>query len=431
MEGLSRVTYDQDKIENAESDIGFLVKHTLDRGLNDGVDTAALLNFRIPPDHERYTDLNSVYLKLDLKVTRANGAAMAAAEDQIFLDPLGIHSLFSSCEVSFNGVAVSNMSSYPYTSKLLRYFGSSFDVRENVWDSMDASWSQPLVGTSNVTIPNAAGQTFTQPRAVIANSMTVTLYGRINADVFTSARQFLPPGIGIGIDLRRSRHTFSLLSAGPTTRNYDVNLLSASVFARRYRLGSAPRLPDHPHLVFNRLESKVQSIPAGSNVWTWHDCLNGGTLPNRIYLGFVTQQSLHGHLNHVGTYFEPLNLSSLNVKVDGRDVLVEPIRVHYERNNDQSVPASNRDKEGFLSIMETLGLVGDQMQSLRLKYNEWQEGMTIYAIELGKSGEMANTTGKSLDLELSFGEGGTYAAACLMLFTEKTETVPLTPIRRL
>ena len=431
MEGIGKLGYAQDKVANVESDIGYLVKHTLDTGINDGADTTAILNFKIPADHEHYTDLNSIYMKISLQLMRANGDAIGN-DDEVFLDPLGIQSLFSSCDVTFNDEIVSSMTRYPFTSKLLRYFGSSFDVRENVWDSMDGSWSQPM-NTSAIAYSVAAGMTFTQQRNPFAQSAIVTLYGRVNADVFTSARQFLPPGISIGVELRRGRSHFSLISSKTTNRNYFAKMVTASVYARRYSIKAAPKLPDNPHLIFNRLETKIQSIPKDTTVWSWRDCLNGAALPNRIYLGFVTQQSLHGHLNHVGTYFEPLNLNSLNLKVDGKDVLVEPVRVEFGRSTDNSQTNINdsKDKEGFLTIMETLGLVSNQNQALRLKYLEWQKGMTVYAIELGKCGEMESTTGKSLDIDLTFSGTGTYASSCAMLFTEKTQTLALNPKRRL
>ena len=102
--------------------------------------------------------------------------------------------------------------------------------------------------------------------------------------------------------------------------------------------------------------------------------------------------------------------------------MIEPIQTRFTR--DATTGKFDMDEtdasEGFLSIAEVMGLVSDQTQSLRINYATYLQGMTIYAVELGKCGEKSGSSGY-VDLELTFNEGGAELDACCLLFTEKTE----------
>jgi hypothetical protein len=100
---------------------------------------------------------------------------------------------------------------------------------------------------------------------------------------------------------------------------------------------------------------------------------------------------------------------------------VEPIRAKFTREVGGKLKMAKTDAmEGFLTIAEVLNLVSDQTQSLRLNYASYLQGMTVYAIELGKVGEKSGTSG-CLDLELTFGTDGAEHDACVMIFTEKSD----------
>ena len=110
------------------------MKSTLDKGLEGGV-----LSWRIPGDPERYSDLNKTFMRVSFRVTRKDGTVLTD-EDKPFLDPQGIHALFSSCEVAFNGFSVSMMRQYPFTTALARSLATTKAVRDDCWDYLDGSW---------------------------------------------------------------------------------------------------------------------------------------------------------------------------------------------------------------------------------------------------------------------------------------------------
>ena len=412
MEGVDKLNYTKEA--SAQPEFTHTVKQTISQGLNDG----GVLSFRVPADPERFTDLNTILLRLELGVVKSDGTAFAAG-NKVFLDAGGMHSLFSSCEVRFNDKVVSTMTLYPYTTAVSRYLGSSASVRDGIWDTLDGTWSIQNK-KSDMTRQDAQLASTSKHARVQGNAV---LIGRIYSDVLMSSRQYLPPGVTLGIDLRRAPEAFSLTSHEDIACKAKIQ--SASIYVQRTLLRNSNVPREGMNLTFNRLEARLMSIAEGSGVFRWLNCLNNGPLPNRIYIGFVAQSSLYGHIRQLSTYFENLNLSSLNMKLNGRDLLVEPIKVRFRRTAQNEVDDESDGTMGFLSIAEVLNQVGDQTTPLRLSYAYYMRGVTLYAIELNKCGEMGGGSG-SLDLELFFGEGGAAMNGCVMLFTEVTETTSIT-----
>jgi hypothetical protein len=189
----------------------------------------------------------------------------------------------------------------------------------------------------------------------------------------------------------------------------------------------AEQLKGGANIVYNRLDTRVMTVPKGGTIFRWLNVLNGDSLPNRIYLGFVGQDSFYGKMNQSSTYFERLNVTSVNFKLLGRDLLVEPIRVKWATNDAGEIDAANSDgMNGYLSIVEVLDLPRDDSGAIKLDYVAYRDGITFYAVELGKVGEQSGTSG-NLDLEVTFGEGGAEMEACAILFTERTQTAQIRP----
>ena len=250
--------------------------------------------------------------------------------------------------------------------------------------------------------------------------------GRIYSDVLMSSRQYLPPGVLLSIHLRRAPEAFSLLS-NKDELSYMMVIKSASVYIRRHRLPDAltkqvlSSIRGGQSLTFNRLETRLMSIPRTSTMFLWPNLLNGTPLPNRIYVAFVSHASLYGSQTRHSTYFENLNLATLNLKLNGRDLLVDPIRTKFVASANGEVDTSkSKWNEGLLSVVEVLNQVSDQTSPLRLSSDMYIKGMSIYAIELSMCGEESGNPG-NLDLELTFGEGGTPNDAAVLVFSEKTD----------
>ena len=419
MEGLNKLDYSIPDTGAVETDIVQTLRFQLSQGLDD----ESVLSWRIPADPTRFTDLNTILLRLE--VTLQLDGADPPDGRQACLDENGMHSIFSSCDVRFNDVVVSSMQSYPYTSKLCRMLGASSDVREKVWDTLDGTRSPELKKSNTQT--NDAGAI-----AVIKSHMDriekkAILIGRVYSDVLMSARQFLPPGVSLGIDLRRAPDAFALMSNA--AHSFKLHISNASLYVTRLRLRPSlvPKALDESgsSIAFNRLETRMITIPKGSKNFWFLNCLNNGPLPNRIYVAFVEQTSAFGTVTQASTFFENLGISRLNVKHNGRDVLVEPISTKFE-NNANGIDTSKSDaSNGYLSLVSVFDQVRDQLGPVRLTYSQYLKGNTIFAVELGKWGE--SQSNGSLDIEMDFGGDGISNNAVLLLFSEKSDWCRVVP----
>lgn len=408
--------YGKAEVEDVESEVTHIVKETLDRGIgNSGV-----LNFRIPGDNERFTDLSRVYMRVELKVRKGNGEELAE-DDVVCLDTGGFHSLFSSCDVSFNGEVVSSMSLYSYSTLLSRLLGTSEKMREEVWSEMDGSWNMFMDKNDLSTLPPALFNTQNRLTGTLGKSQ---FYGRIHSDILMSSRQYLPPGVSLGIEMRRASESFSLIAP---SGDFGVDILSASIYVPRLRLSdnltrSAMSSMEEgvANMTFNRLESRMENIAATSQIWRWRNINLFGPLPNRLYFAIVPQKAVYGTISRASTYFDSLALSSFNLKLNGRDLLVEPMRMRFHYTETGSVDEDKSDaKDGYMSILNVLNAVSNQVDTVRLAPSKYLMGGTIYAVELGRCGEKGGASG-TLDVELVFAQGGCKEEACAFVFTEKT-----------
>ena len=422
METLSRLSYNQASVTDSEFDEGLVIKQTINEGLNDG----AVLAFRVPAHPHRFTDLSTAMLSLEYVIQKGGGQAVAT--DMVFLEPGGMHSLFQTCDVRFNGVLVSSMTSYPHSAALCRYLGTSQNVREGVYDELDGSW--PIGYLKRLSLTDLTDILFMKPVAAALGEQCFV--GRIFSDVLSSCRQLLPPGVSMEIDLRRAANHFSLCSNKEQTHNFKVKIKSASLLVRRLTL----RPPIHSRVMdslqggatlqFNRLDCRIMSLKAGVRIWKWLDCLNGAPLPNRLYMAMVSQEAYYGNINQCGTYLYHNKLSNFGAKLNGHDLLVSPLKSRFKVEDDGDTDQAASDaKEPFLALAEVSGQLSDPMSSLRVHFRDFVNGVSVFALELGKAGDKAGSSG-TVDLELGFAEGAA-ADSCVLVFIEKTQSFTVYP----
>lgn len=401
METIARLNYSSGPIEDPEDGLGHIVKRTIETNTF----ASSILSFRIPPDAERFSDLSNVLLAVDIHVERADGTKLGK-DDKPFMAMMGMHSLFKSCDVRFDGRVVSTMGAYPYTAAIMRILGSTLDHRLML-KALDGTEDMGLARSSldfGKDQPKEDGR-FRYLQKRLEGSKSMRLCGRIYSDVLGSSRQYLPPNVELGIDLRRAPDSFSVNCTLDTVQ-YRVVIDSASLYVKR--LAIKPSLIARPlatlkndaSMVFNRLDTRIRTLPEGQKMWNWLDCLNGGPLPNRIYVGFVRQAAFYGGLQTLSTYFENLNLSSFNAKFNGRDLMVEPCVASYKKKNGGKTDFDGSDAlMPYLALLELTDTLRDTLSGTRFQYTDYINGYSLLALELSKSGEKSGTRG-TLDLEV-------------------------------
>jgi len=449
---VGRLNYSLEAGTDREFSFGHKVHTTVSQGVNDG----SVISFRVPPDKYRFTDLNKTLLEIKFRITKSDLTDLTEngdednPKDEVFLGSGGIHSMFSVVELYLNDVLVSNMNAYPFTSSLCRYLGTSRDIREQVWDQLDGTTESYTLSCSDY---RQAGAIYSTLR--IKESYKVQTYrGRVFVDFLNSVRQLLPPGVAIRLDMRRGPEHLALGSSKKVTGTdkktivdkesgkYRIHIETATLILDRLQL--TPEVTARSlsmlqsggvHMVYNSLETRATIIDKGEIYFSWLDFnIEKADAPNRMYFALVQQSTYYGNLHRCSTWFENANLSSLQLKLDGKPLLLEPIKLSFSNGpNDitkESTGPISQDncdgKMGYLSLCEIFNQISDPLAPFRLGYKEFLRGGTILAVELSSCGQRAGSSG-SFDLELTFDNGGCSSKMVLLYIAEKSNTVCLQP----
>lgn len=450
---MSKISYNQEYVEDIECALAKNVKLTLDRGLQEG----STLVFHFPGDSETYTDVSTLMFETEIAIKRGDGSNLDSS-DRVFYDWMGLHALFSTVDTKINGQLISNMSCYPYSSRLQSLFGTNQAVRMAILRRYDHSWSDS-VGLSNIT-----EDPYTDPKGILPDQPSgfgyesymkllknedstgseeqkekvIVMKGFIYSDFLMSCKQLLPPSTSLTLEMRRSPSEFFLCNAEKNAKHrYKVVMKSASVSFKRLHLSqtihnkamASISSSNGGSLIFTRLNTRLMNIPANSRSWRWLNLLEGAPLPQKMYVGFVNSRGLYGSIDQLGTFFESLNLESLALYYNSQPILTEPLKLSYKTMEDGSLNAVDSDaRNGFLTMTTLAGHFSDPLNnSQRLDYSDYINGGIIYGFNLGLCGTKSGEVGGFLDLVLTFSDPGTPFDANLVVFLENTRAIPLSP----
>jgi len=476
MASVGRLNYSVDAGKDHEVAYGTQIRAVLDKGINDG----AVLSYRIPADMNKFTDLNNTMLEISFKITRPNlepidrplprpakppppkkpknddaGATTSQTEDKdefvftpdpVYFDAGGIHSLFSSVELYLNDNLVSNMTSFPWTSALCRYIGTSKSIRQEVFDKIDGTGEAFQLKQASFVYEKEDGTAQTAVNRWLKTRPQEGLFtfkARVLCDFFCSVRQLLPPGVQIRLDLRRGADHVALATSQPTHAQVEGKMFRVHIESATLILDRVQLTPDDTsralgllkagnlHMVYTQLETKVNIINKNTLYYNWLDCLNGASSPNRMYFAFISQSAYYGDITKCSTYFEHANLSSLQMKLDGRPLLIKPITTSFVTETDSNADdfgdlnvQSSEAIEGYMSLCQIFDQISNPLAPHRIGYKEYLSGGTIYGLELSKCGEKQGSTG-TYDLHLTFGHNGCSERMAILMFTERSSTICL------
>ncbi|XP_045186016.2 uncharacterized protein F54H12.2-like [Mercenaria mercenaria] len=173
------------------------------------LNNSAPIEFIIPPQTEKWTDLNQSYLYIKFKVLKADGTDLEAGTETSVVNNF-FHSMFSSIDLYLNNKLISsNSHTYPYRvyiENLLSYNKECKDTQLRafeLWDKDTATHMQ-----DNTRDGNNDG--WKRRRTRIAESKSCELTGRLHLDLFLQEK-YLPNGIEIRPKLNRASTNFCLM----------------------------------------------------------------------------------------------------------------------------------------------------------------------------------------------------------------------------
>lgn len=354
------------------------------------------LEFSHRGDGSEYTDLNSSFVKLRVKIINVNEALANPLLEkcEVALVNNALHSLFRQVTLTLGtkSVSVANHD-YPYRAyieTLLSYGGESkqsYLQAEGYYKDTAGHMEATTKVTADGTVYNNRG--YGSRRALTQQSKTLELKGRLHLDMFQQPR-LLINGVRLNLKLNRSETPFCLFGLDgndhPTAQGADlwkkslfkVEITHASLELRKVAVDPSASLMHNQLLEtttakypIRRVSTKTYHV-SGGLVEHSDPQLFTGQIPSRITVALVDHEAYNGTIKTNPFNFQHFNLKTIQLNVDGRPIPQEAITMDY---------ADNSFMDPFLGLFVNTGQYGSD-EGNQISREDFDKGYALYCINL-------------------------------------------------
>ena len=212
-----------------------------------------MLEFEVSGDRKNFIDLQKIFLEIKCKIVQSSGADLkydagaptdkAKTEAPYFCNNV-LHSLFSDCTVSANGLKISNANgNYAHKSFIETEYSHNKDAKDTWLACQGYSFEENPATLATTEIDRR--------KVLVKKSAECAFYGKVAVDFFTCDRHLLS-GVTLRIAFRRSIDDFVIMSDDPA-KHYKLEILEANLYVRKMTLNDD---------VMSAIEKTLLSSPA-------------------------------------------------------------------------------------------------------------------------------------------------------------------------
>ena len=235
-----------------------------------------------------------------------------------------LHSLFSQCSITLNGVPITQASElyqyHSYLETLLTYGSdaSTSHLTNSFWYLNDGDML-PCDPTAEKTATTNNG--FITRWNRIKQSKEVQLYGRLHSD-YCNVPLYLVPGVRIQIKLTKARPNFYLMNKTADSKT-QFKFLDAQLIVKSVK--------PHPNIIlalekgffarynFTRVELKSFTFSSGSKSLSIDNAVLG-PIPKRLLFAMVKNSDLNGSLDTNPFNLKHYDINHFTLFVNGKQV---------------------------------------------------------------------------------------------------------------
>lgn len=334
---------------------------------------SAPIDFIIPPQTEKWTDLNQSYLYIKFKVLKAaDGTDLEAGTETSVVNNF-FHSLFSSIDLYLNNKLISsNSHTYPYRAYIENLLSYNKECKDTQLRALEL-WDKDTATHMQDNTAGGANDGWKRRKTRIATSKSCELIGRLHLDLFLQEK-YLPNGIEIRIKLNRASNNFCLI--GTAAGKVDIQQVGFNVRTVDLLPVVANDLNQtiaqhNMKIPIRRAVVKTFTIPEGQRSKI-DDHLFLGQLPKRIIIGMVRNADMNGALGTNPFDFKHFNVSKLEVSLDGKTIHNKAFQPDFE---------NGECMRSYMSLYQATGALG-QNRSMGITLTEYKNGYTLWGFDL-------------------------------------------------
>jgi hypothetical protein len=401
---------------------GLLVEHY---PMNVVSDRTTPITFFIQGTDQQFIDLRETRIYVRGKILQPDGKKLLDADEVAPVNNF-LHSLFNQCTVWLNETQVTPPNMYyayrAYIEMLLGY-GKEYKKSQA---QCNMYYREKDVENTDKTVQDGYKKRYDLTK----KSQTFELYGRPHSDLFLQTR-YLIPGIDMRIQFERATDDFCLVA--PTVANqksFKVDLDEVILYVKKQNIlpslaiGILKSWESGQPIAYpmKKVEIKTFSIATGT-MQVINENLITGQVPDRVIVGIVSSQNLHGTQTTNPFVFKDHNLRYINASVDGDQISGRPLELSFQADGARFMRA-------FYNIFDSLGYT-DCDVGLDMTFEEFKNGKQLYVFQLRPLSD-SFTTPKygNVKLELKFNPGTTesltvvvYAEYQSVLYIDNTKSI--------
>lgn len=289
-----------------------------------GTVSSDVWDFEIPPQGEGvYINMSDMVIHGKAKVTKKNGTAMGAGSQAALINNFGM-SAFKSVEAKINDLSLPGSS---FTDAHIKgYINTIINTDFTMKNQLEAQIFHADKEGSFNTLTEANNSGYKARKAIIKESREFDFTAPISCD-FLKSGTFLGPGNKLSLKFYRASDEELLMSTAGD--DLKITFTSLNLLYSRVIAVDRPMPKNEVHLIQHTELMRFPMIANTTNIRM--QVQKGGRLPRAVYIFFVSTAALNGRFDLNMFRFEHLDISSINLRVNGRSVPADPLQPDFDK----------------------------------------------------------------------------------------------------
>ena len=294
-----------------------------------------MLEFEVLGDRNNFIDLQKFLLEIKCKISRNNDGDLrtgtdATNTDAPYFSNNALHSLFSECTVSANGVKISNTNgNYAHKAFIETEF-SSGKTAKNTWLACQGYYYEDEPAKIDGT--DGRADDVAARKALVANSQENYFIGKPASDILTCDKHLLS-GVTLRISFRRSTNDFAVISE--SNKHYKVKIIEANLYVRKttiadHALTAIEKTLLKTPAVHRYTEVLPRTFLATTGIRSWsHEDIFSKEPVRRMIIAMATNQAYLGTNRTNPFHYQKFNLSQIVVYRNGQPIVGTPVSTTF------------------------------------------------------------------------------------------------------